>query len=210
MEPAARPRIMDADAWDERYRGTDLLWGVEPNRFLREEVETLSPGRALDLACGEGRNAVWLATRGWDVTGVDFSTVALEKAAELAGRHDVDCAWERADLEDWATDEAFDLVVVCYVQVPDPPRSAILAVAAGAVAAGGTLVVIGHDETNPTEGIGGPQDPSVLYGPDDLRRDVAGSAVTLEIERAERVLRPVPTDRGTVDAVDCLLRAHRP
>ena len=75
---------MEREQWDERYRADELIWKVEPNRFLVEEVAGLVPGRALDLACGEGRNALWLAERGWQVTAVDFSAVGLEKARRLA------------------------------------------------------------------------------------------------------------------------------
>ena len=67
---------MDAAAWDERYAGTELMWGAEPNRFLPPEVAGLPPRRGVDLACGEGRNAIWLASQGWAMTGVDFPTYA--------------------------------------------------------------------------------------------------------------------------------------
>lgn len=66
--------------WDERYGTAELIWKADPNRFLVEELEGLAPGRALDIACGEGRNAIWLASMGWEVTGVDFSAVGLAKA----------------------------------------------------------------------------------------------------------------------------------
>jgi SAM-dependent methyltransferase len=75
---------MDRQQWDERYMTDELIWRAEPNRFLVEEVARMKPGRALDLACGEGRNALWLAERGWQVTGVDFSPVGLAKARRLA------------------------------------------------------------------------------------------------------------------------------
>ncbi len=78
---------MDSEAWDERYAGTELFWTAQPNRFLVSEVSGLTPGRALDLACGEGRNAVWLARQGWDVVGVDFSQNGLDKGRMLA-RHE--------------------------------------------------------------------------------------------------------------------------
>ena len=74
---------MDSHGWDQRYVGRELVWTSEPNRFLVQAVEGLAPGRALDLACGEGRNAIWLAERGWQATGVDFSKVGLEKARQL-------------------------------------------------------------------------------------------------------------------------------
>ena len=75
---------MDSEAWDERYAATELVWSAEPNQFVAAECADLAPGRAVDLAAGEGRNAIWLAGRGWAVTAVDFSSVALERGRRLA------------------------------------------------------------------------------------------------------------------------------
>lgn len=88
---------MDKDAWNERYGTEELIWRADPNRFLVEEVEDLKPGRALDLACGEGRNAVWLASKGWDVVGVDFSSAGLAKARRLAADRGVEVEWVEAE-----------------------------------------------------------------------------------------------------------------
>lgn len=198
---------MDSRRWDERYAGTDLLWSAEPNRFLVPQVAGLAPGRALDVACGEGRNAVWLARQGWEVIGVDFSPVAIAKARRLAAHHDVEVSWV---VDDVAAGDLpagpFDLVVVLYLHLPSPVMADVLARAAAAVGASGTFVLVAHDETNIADGHGGPQDPAVLYGPDDVVRAL-GAGFT--IERAERVRRPVETGGGTVDAVDCLVRARR-
>ena len=85
--------------WNERYSSEELVWGIEPNRFLAEELGDAEPvGRVLDLACGEGRNAIWLAERGFEVTAVDFSEVAIERARGLAGRRGVDVEWICADV----------------------------------------------------------------------------------------------------------------
>lgn len=92
---------MDARDWDERYREKPLLWSAGPNRFIEEELADLEPGTVLDVACGEGRNSVWLARRGWDVTGVDFSPVALDRAREMASRADVMVTWEEVDILEW-------------------------------------------------------------------------------------------------------------
>ncbi len=198
---------MDHNAWDERYAGDDLVWTAEPNRFLVAEVEGLAPGRALDLACGEGRNAVWLAERGWDVTGVDFSAVGLGKARRLAEARGVSARWETADVTEYEpTAAGFDLVIVMYLHLPGAAISRALRHAADAVAPGGTLLVVGHDITNPTEGWGGPQDPAVLYGPDDVTAAVEG----FEVVKAARVARPVQTDDGEKTAIDVLVRATRP
>jgi 2-polyprenyl-3-methyl-5-hydroxy-6-metoxy-1,4-benzoquinol methylase len=92
---------LTSDEWDDRYATTELLWGAAPNQFLVREVAGLSPGRALDLATGEGRNAIWLAQRGWNVTGVDFSAVALGKAQAIAADVGVAVEWVEADVLDY-------------------------------------------------------------------------------------------------------------
>ncbi len=200
---------MDSASWDRRYEGSELVWTAEPNRFLVAETETLAPGRALDLACGEGRNAVWLAERGWKAVGVDFSEVGLQKARELADRRGVKVEWVAADLIDYRPDpKAFDLVIVFYLQVPAADRRAILQAAVDAVAPDGTLFVVAHDSTNLQDGHGGPQDPARLYTALDVVTDIEGRG--LHVERAERVERPVQTPDGERIALDALLRARRP
>lgn len=200
----------DAASWDDRYRTAEFVWSTTPNGFLPPEVEGLVPGRALDLACGEGRNAVWLATQGWDATGVDFSATGLEKASRLAETKHVTVDWICADVTSWEPVEAFDLVVVFYLQLPEPARRAAFGSAARSLAPGGTLLIVGHDLVNLTEGIGGPQDPAVLYTPDDVRRDLEAVGIDdLVILRSERIERPVETDSGTAMAIDCFVRAHR-
>src|ERR1022692_4898294 len=79
-----RRRSMKSEEWDKRYAGQELVWTAEPNRFVVAELKDLAPGRALDLGAGEGRNAVWLASAGWQVTAVDFSAVGLDKGRRLA------------------------------------------------------------------------------------------------------------------------------
>lgn len=200
----------DAGSWDARYRAAEFVWSTQPNRFLPPAVEGLTPGRVLDLACGEGRNAVWLATEGWDATGVDFSATGLEKAARLAETNGVNVEWVCADVTSWRPVEPFDLVIVFYLQLPPPQRSAALGSAARALAPGATLLVVAHDLTNLTDGIGGPQNPAVLYTPGDVRGDLDRSGVAeIVVERAQRIERPVETEKGTVMAIDCLVRAYR-
>jgi SAM-dependent methyltransferase len=198
---------MDDRFWDERYAASELIWTAEPNRFLVAEVNGVAPGRALDLACGEGRNAVWLATQGWAVTGVDFSRAGLDKAHHLAQRRHATVEWIRADVTTYQPPAAgFDLVAILYLQLPAEPLAAALGNAVGALAPGGILLVVGHDTTNLADGYGGPQDPAVLYSPDAIVTNLDG----LVIDKAERVRRPVQTDLGTVEAIDALVRAHDP
>jgi SAM-dependent methyltransferase len=196
---------VDADRWNERYSGTELVWTAGPNVFVAREVAGLSPGRALDLACGEGRNAVWLAEQGWDATGVDFAEAGLAKGRAMADERGVEVTWACADVTSWEPAGAsFDLVVVAYLQLAEGPRRRAMAVAAGALAPGGTLLVVAHDSANLTGGTGGPPDPAVLYRPDDVLADLEGAGFDVVVERAETVERAVAgVDRP---ALDCLVR----
>ena len=193
--------------WNARYASSELLWTAEPNRRFASEVEELEPGRALDVACGEGRNAVWLAEHGWRTTGVDFSDVALAKAEQLATSHGVEVEWVLADALEYEPERgSFDLVAVLYLQLRHDEHARVLRSAAGALAPGGTLIVLGHDTTNLAHGHGGPRDAAVLFTPDDVVAELGG----LVVERAETVSRTVALDEGEATALDALVRARRP
>ena len=196
---------MRREDWDKRYAEKELLWSAAPNRFLVAETSGLEPARALDVACGEGRNAVWLAELGWRVTGVDYSRVAIEKARQRAAREGYDIELVCADLVEYEPPAgAFDLVLVLYLHVPRHERELVLTRAAEALAPGGTFLLVGHDLTNRVDGVGGPSDASLLYTPADIAAELPG----LHIEKAERVLRDVEgEDRAAIDA---LVRARRP
>jgi SAM-dependent methyltransferase len=202
---------MDAAGWDARYSATDLVWGSAPNRFVAVEFADAAPGRALDVACGEGRNAIWLATCGWRSTGVDFSAAAIERAARLAADADV------TDLIEFVVGDVvagplppgpFDAVVVAYLQVIADERRRALRAAAEVVAPGGFLLVVGHDTANLAEGVGGPQDPAVLFTPQDVVADLAEEP-GLVVATAERMRRPVTTPDGERTAIDALVRVQR-
>jgi SAM-dependent methyltransferase len=197
---------MERADWDRRHRGTELVWTAQPNRFVVEELGGLPPGRALDLGSGEGRNAVWLAEGGWQVTAVDFSSVALDKARRLAQARGVTVDWVLADLRGYRPEPgAYHLVLVAYLHLSPLERVAVLAGAVAALAPGGTLLVIGHDLANLTQGVGGPQDPAVLYTPEAIVAELDG----LTVHRAERVRRPVDTAPEPGVAIDTLVRATR-
>jgi SAM-dependent methyltransferase len=191
--------------WDRRY-AEGQMWSTGPNARFAEEVAGLGlpPGRALDLGCGEGRNALWLAQKGWDAVGVDFSTVAIERARERARTEGLEarCTFVVADVLEYVPAAgAFDLAAAIYLQLVASERARVLRAAASAVAPGGALVVIAHHSDNLTDGVGGPQDPSVLYTEFDVVDDLAGA---LDVVTAERVLRRVD-DR---DAIDVLVVAR--
>jgi SAM-dependent methyltransferase len=204
---------MDSTAWNQRYEGSELVWSAAPNIFVQQLTEDLPAGTALDIAAGEGRNALWLAARGWQVTAVDFSAVALQRAGSLAQKQLGSDAGRlvtlEADLETWVPQEhSYDLVLVVYLQVPEKQRSAVMRRAAEAVAPGGTLLVVGHDLANLTSGHGGPQDPTVLYRPGDIVADI--QPARLVIVRDETVTRSLTDDQGQpAEALDALVLARR-
>jgi SAM-dependent methyltransferase len=207
---------MDSGKWDERYRAASAdpagrLWSVAPHETVRELVATLDPGRALDLATGDGRNAVFLARLGWDVTGVDFSAEGIRLARQRAQELGARVHWVVADARSYHTDEPFDLVVVTYLHLPEAEIRSVLRSAASWIAPGGHLLVLGHDKDNLTSGAPGPNDPEILYSTDLLE----SGAVGLRIDRSEQLFRDSEVDPeapgdGTAIAVDTLLFATQP
>jgi SAM-dependent methyltransferase len=180
---------MDAAAWDERYAAADLVWSAGPNQFVEQQLANLPPGRALDLACGEGRNARWLAERGWQVIAMDFSAVAIDKGRRLTDQLLNRVDWRVGDALSAALPTDLDLVVVAYLQLSEAERRVALRRAFESLAGGGALFVVAHDSTNLTEGTGGPQDPAVLYSAEDVLADLTGSE--FEVVRAGRMARTV-------------------
>lgn len=198
---------MDHESWNTRYEGHEFVWTAAPNQFLVAEVTSLAPGRALDLGCGEGRNAVWLAEQGWQVTAVDFSGVGIAKGREMASKRGVEVNWVVEDLNRYEPPaHAFDLVIDFYIHIPQDQQRALLARAVAAVAPGGTMLVVGHDLTNLEGGYGGPQDPTLLLTPDDVAKALA----ELKVVQAARVPRVVENADGQFEAIDTLVRAERP
>lgn len=207
---------MDATDWDRRYEGADYVWAVEPNRFVAEQVLPLTPGRALDLGAGEGRNAVWLAGRGWGATAVDFSAAGMAKADRLAADHGVAVTTVVADVLTHEVEaQAWDLVLLSYLQLPTVERLDVVRRAAGGVAPGGTLLVVAHDRTNLERGHGGPQDPDVLYDADETVAAIAAAEVDdlvpVVATVVGRLVRPSSEgdDDGGHVALDTLVVARR-
>lgn len=192
---------MDALGWDERYRTADRLWSAGPNLFVEDRLKNHPPGRGLDLAGGEGRNAVWLVKRGWSMSLVDFS----EEAISRASAHSDEVELILADVLEWEPEGRFDLVLVAYLHLEPASFESVIRRSRDWLEPKGELFLIGHDLSNLEDGYGGPQYPELLW---DLER-IVGWVEGLEVIEASVVRRPVATEDGTEFARDTLVRARR-
>lgn len=205
---------MDQQFWDELYSTKDQLWSGAPNGALVVEAADLPPGQALDIGCGEGGDALWLADRGWLVTAIDISRVALERAAAAGG--DAKVSWTHADLSTYTPPAgSFDLVTAMYPALPRSDEKSVRAMLA-AVAPGGTLLVVGHDLTDWYAGHGHGHDaedrpdpnfdPALYYQPGEIAELLDGSWTVVVNETRPRVS---PAPEGTGHVNDVVLKARK-
>ncbi len=195
------------ELWDERHAARTPIESHEPDPELVRLAERLVPGRALDLAAGDGRNAVWLATQGWTATGLDFSGVAIERARGTAASVGADVDWVHADLLEWEpSPSSADLVVIMFLHLPHDERRAVFAKAVTALAPGGHLLVVGHDRVNVGRDVPGPRDPSFLYTPDEVAADLP-DLPGLAVLEARQAHQDMGDGRVSTDTVVVVKRA---
>ncbi|MFF3568461.1 class I SAM-dependent methyltransferase [Nocardia jiangxiensis] len=198
---------MDADFWDARYGSRERLFSGNPNGVLVTEVTDLPPGQALDVGCGEGGDALWLARRGWRVTAVDISRVALERAAASAADVAERISWSVADLTRTPPPaQAFDLVTVQYFPLPREHDHTALRGLLTAVAPGGTLLVVGHDLADLPPNPDGDMNPRDFYQPAEIATLLDENWIILIDETRPRT---APAPAGTHHTSDTVLRAQR-
>ena len=214
--PVTMTAVFDENFWDERYQGSSAVWSGNPNPQLVAEAARLAPGTALDVGCGEGADSLWLADRGWHVSGVDFSRVALEKAArhvaasaESRPAIGGSIAWEHHDLLRWTPPaSSFDLVSAQYMHLPKGDREPLYARLAAAVAPGGSLLIVGHSASDIQAGARRPHGPDLFF----TAADTAGALDPnhWRIEVAEARPRAAQDAEGRPITIhDEVLRARR-
>jgi 2-polyprenyl-3-methyl-5-hydroxy-6-metoxy-1,4-benzoquinol methylase len=161
--------------WDDRYASTDAVWSGNPNQRLVEQVADLTPGTALDVGSGEGGDVIWLASRGWKVTGVDVSQVGLDRAAGHAADRGVEVAdrisWQQVDLVTWDPAPAtFDLVTAHFIHLPKELLTAVHVRLAAAVNPGGSLLIVGHHPSDMEARIGHAHRADFFYSAEDIAK----------------------------------------
>ena len=189
------------------------MWSAGPNVFVEQVLSSVTPGLALDVAAGEGRNAIWLAEQGWSVTAADFSEVAVERMREIAGARLGDGAGSLRAVVSDATGPApspegadgYDLVLFSYLQLPRESWGRAVASGVAATAIGGRVLIVLHAVRNLGEGVGGPQDASVLHDPEDVLASVADLPVDVEIAQ----LRHREVEGASRPALDTLVLLRR-
>jgi SAM-dependent methyltransferase len=204
----AAPPDDSAAGWDQRYADREQRWSGLPNGTLVVEIEGTSPGTVLDVGCGEGADAIWLAGQGWTVTAVDISSLAVDRARRAAADAGVEVDWQVVDLPNEPLgEERFDLVSVHYPALRRTPGDEAVRAVIDAVAPGGTLLVVGHDVTVMRQ-----HASDHGFDPDDyaLPPDFAaalGDGWTIDVDETRPRTRP-PVEGGP-DVPDVVLRAHR-
>lgn len=201
--------VMDERFWDERYGQSEAIWSGNPNPQLIDEVSDLPAGTALDVGCGEGADAIWLAGRGWRVTAVDISQVVLDRAvkhAEAAGVADR-ITWLHADLTDGASPGAgFDLVSAHFMHLPAAQRVPLYGRLAAAVSPGGTFLVVGHDPSDMM--VGRPNVPGMYFTASQVAADLDAADWTVLVDE-KRGRATVSPDGNAITVHDTVLKARR-
>lgn len=198
--------------WEERYGTPGQAWSGNPNPVLVTEAADLAPGRALDIGCGEGADALWLASLGWFVTGVDFSAAALKKARRRAKSIDADAAkridWQQHDLTEWVpAPKSFDLVSSQFMHLPEPHRTALFQSLAAAVAPGGALLIVGHDASDADDSGHHAHLRELMFDSADVARALDGCGLTTQI--AESRAREADPAHGHGTVHDIVFKAIR-
>jgi SAM-dependent methyltransferase len=196
-----------AERWDQRYASSEQIWSGQPNVALVAEAAELAPGRALDVGCGEGADAVWLAARGWHVTALDVSRVALERAGRHARDAGVEVHWVQSGLvEADLPVDSFDLVSAQYAALPSTPGNDAERVLLAAVARGGVLLVVHHADVDRYQAKTHGFDPADYISPADV---AALLDTNWQVDVDEKRPRNVTTGGGAHHTHDLVLRAHR-
>jgi SAM-dependent methyltransferase len=199
----------DQKFWDERYSSAPALWSGEPNHHLVLEVKDLKPGTALDVGCGEGADSIWLAQSGWEVTGLEISEVALDRARraateKLGDSRNID--FRHVNILEWSPNgETFDLVSAHFFHTPPAIRPRIWQMLISAVSPGGTLLIVAHDPDDPHVKEHRAHEPELFYKGSEIAEAIPEVGWTIVKNAVASRVRP---DSGE-QFLDMVFRARR-
>ena len=207
--------MVSQEFWDQRYGSADSVWSGNPNQRLVEQAADLAPGRALDVGSGEGADAIWLASKGWQVTALDISPVALKRGAQRAAEVGDDVAgrinWQQADLLTWspaAAADGFDLVSAQFMHLPQEAMKNLNRKLAAAVRPGGTLLIVGHDFSDVQTSIRRPSMPELYYTATDVAEEL--NPAEWQVLVADTPERTVQNEDGDPETIrDAVMKAIR-
>lgn len=192
-EQQGSARTSSGTSWDERYSQPEYFYGTAPNGFLSSVFRQIPLGSVLNLAEGEGRNAVFLASHGYKITAVDSSPVGLRKAEQLASSHNVTISTLCADLSEYRIEpDRWDGIVSCYCHLPSAIRKPLHRQVAAGLKHGGVFILEGYVKEQIFYGTGGPSDPDMLFSLEELTDELEG----LDFVHAVSLERDVREGRG--------------
>lgn len=213
-------QALTREFWDERYAGSERVWSGRPNQRLVEQTTDLTPGLACDVGCGEGADAIWLAERGWEVTALDVSRVALDRTAEHAIDRGVDDRVKVGEYDVLAghpprkprRSAGFDLVSAHFMHVPREDFDEVYQRIAAAVAPGGRLLVVAHHPDDVESGARRQHGPGLMFPPEQVLSALGvdgGSSDDWEVEVVDAPIREQETDEGPMQVRDTVVRLRR-
>jgi hypothetical protein len=194
--------------WDERYASKEYIYGTEPNNFLKEKLSTLKPGCILFPAEGEGRNAVYAATLGWQADAFDQSEEGMKKAILLANQNNVQINYYPESLQDWNPEpDQYDCIALIFVHLPEELRKQVHQSAIKALKPGGTLILEAFTINQLSRSSGGPKIPELLFTNDQLKNDFINT-IELEILETQVILDEGSLHHGVADVIRLI--CHKP
>ena len=211
MDETDEAHMFTQEFWDERYAGSTRVWSGKPNQRLVEQVTGLAPGRSMDVGCGEGADVVWLAQQGWLAAGIDVSQVAIDRGAAHAEELGVAdrTTWSRVDvLGGHPIPGGMDLVSASFLHPPLSVFAQTYDAIAGAVRAGGTLLVVGHHPADASTGLRNPALAHLLFSPEQVLARLAADAWDIVVAEGQ-TRETTNADGDTLTITDTVVRAVR-
>jgi hypothetical protein len=191
--------------WDERFGQDEYVYGTEPNEYFKMQIDKLNPGTLLLPAEGEGRNAVYAALQGWEVTAVDFSSQACRKALDLAARYEVRIDYRVSALSDFSADTEFDAIGLVFIHFFHEERKRIHSRLLNMLKPGGYLIAEFFHKNQINNNSGGPPVVEMLYNSEELTEDF-GNLDILSLEHRKVILSEGPFHNGPADVLSLLAR----